>query len=109
MAINCTQENQATQLILENEKIEVLRRFRHYGCSCMHEANADNEVANAKLIDAQARLEALVAELKTSKSSVSAALLKYKKKYVELESEMEVLLTENATLKFQNALLETAL
>jgi hypothetical protein len=73
-----------------------------------NEANADNEVVNEKLIDAQAHLEALMAELKASKSSVSA-LLKYKKKYVELESEMEVLLEENATLKFQNALLETAL
>ena len=55
-----------------------------------------------------ARLEALVAELKTSKSSI-AALLKYKKKYFELESEMEVLLDENETLKFQNSLLESAL
>ena len=99
--------NKATQLILENEKIEVLKDLDNMS-SLYAEANADNEVANTKLIDAQARLEALVAELKTSKSSI-AALLKYKKKYVELESEMEVLLNENATLKFQNALLETAL
>ena len=101
------QENQATELILENEKIEVLRNLDTMA-ALYNEANADNEVVNAKLIEAQARLEALVAELKTSKSSISA-LLKYKKKYVELESEMEVLLTENATLKFQNALLETSL
>ena len=101
------QENQATELILENEKTEVLRNLDNMS-SLYNEANADNEVANAKLIEAQARLEALVEELKTSKSSISA-LLKYKKKYFVLESEMEVLLNENATLKFQNALLETTL
>jgi hypothetical protein len=99
--------NKATELVLENEKSEVVRNLEQMS-SLYAEANADNEVANAKLIEAQARLDVLVAELKASKSSVSA-LLKYKKKYFELESEMEVLLNENETLKFQNALLETAL
>ena len=100
-------ESSETETILQTEKSEVLRNLENMSL-LYNEANADNEVVNEKLIDAQARLEALMAELKASKSSVSA-LLKYKKKYVELESEMEVLLEENATLKFQNALLETAL
>ena len=101
------QESNATEALLENEKTEVLRNLENMS-SLYNEANADNEVANEKLIEAQARLEALMEELKSSKSSVSA-LLKYKKKFFELESEMEVLLDENATLKFQNALLETSL
>ncbi len=101
------QASSETEAILQSEKSEVLRNLENMS-SLYNEANADNEVANEKLIEAQARLETLMAELKASKSSVSA-LLKYKKKYFELESEMEVLLDENATLKFQNALLETSL
>jgi len=101
------QDNKATALLLENEKIEVLKNLENM-TSLYSEANADNEVANEKLIEAQTRLDSLMKELKTSKLTVSA-LLKYKRKYFEMESEMEVLLEENATLKFQNTLLETSL
>ena len=100
-------DNKETEAILQSEKNEVLRDLENMS-SLYNEANADNEVANKKLIEAQARLDALMEELKASKSSVST-LLKYKKKYFQLESEMEVLLEANATLKFQNALLETSL
>ncbi|MDB2493065.1 chromosome partitioning protein ParA [Flavobacteriaceae bacterium] len=101
------QDSEATALLLENEKIEVLKNLENM-TSLYSEANADNEVANEKLIEAQTRLDLLMKELKTSKLTVSA-LLKYKRKYFEMESEMEVLLEENATLKFQNTLLETSL
>ena len=101
------QDNKATALLLENEKIEVLKNLENM-TSLYSEANADNEVANEKLIQAQTRLDSLMKELKTSKLTVSA-LLKYKRKYFEMESEMEVLLEENATLKLQNTLLETSL
>ena len=67
------QESNATEALLENEKTEVLRNLENMS-SLYNEANADNEVANEKLIEAQARLEALMAELKSSKSSVSALL-----------------------------------
>lgn len=101
------QDSEATALLLENEKIEVLKNLENM-TSLYSEANADNELANEKLIEAQTRLDSLMKELKTSKLTVSA-LLKYKRKYFEMESEMEVLLEENATLKFQNTLLETSL
>ena len=101
------QDSEATALLLKNEKIEVLKNLENM-TSLYSEANADNEVANEKLIEAQTRLDSLMKELKTSKLTVSA-LLKYKRKYFEMESEMEVLLEENATLKFQNTLLETSL
>jgi len=101
------QDSEATALLLENEKIEVFKNLENM-TSLYSEANADNEVANEKLIEAQTRLDSLMKELKTSKLTVSA-LLKYKRKYFEMESEMEVLLEENATLKFQNTLLETSL
>ena len=101
------QESEATALLLENEKIEVLKNLENM-TSLYNEANADNKVANEKIIEAQARLDSLKNELKSSKISVST-LLKFKKKYSEMESEMEVLLEENTTLKFQNTLLETSL
>ena len=101
------QDSEATALLLKNEKIEVLKNLENM-TSLYSEANADNEVANEKLIEAQTRLDSLMKELKTSKLTVSA-LLKYKRKYFEMESEMGVLLEENATLKFQNTLLETSL
>ena len=101
------QDHKATALALENEKTEVLKNLENMS-SLYNEANADNEVANEKLIHAQTRLDSLMKELKSSKLTVSA-LLKYKKKYFNMESEMEVLLEENATLKFQNTLLETSL
>lgn len=101
------QDSEATALLLKNEKIEVLKNLENM-TSLYSEANADNELANEKLIEAQTRLDSLMKELKTSKLTVSA-LLKYKRKYFEMESEMEVLLEENATLKFQNTLLETSL
>lgn len=101
------QDHKATALVLENEKTEVLKNLENMS-SLYNEANADNEVANEKLIHAQTRLDSLMKELKSSKLTVSA-LLKYKKKYFNMESEMEVLLEENATLKFQNTLLETSL
>ena len=101
------QDSEATALLLKNEKIEVLKNLENM-TSLYSETNADNELANEKLIEAQTRLDSLMKELKTSKLTVSA-LLKYKRKYFEMESEMEVLLEENATLKFQNTLLETSL
>ena len=78
------QDSEATALLLENEKIEVLKNLENM-TSLYSEANADNEVANEKLIEAQTRLDSLMKELKTSKLTVSA-LLKYKKKYFNLES-----------------------
>ena len=101
------QDHKATTLVLENEKTDVLRNLENMS-ALYNEANADNQVANEKLTEAQTRLDSLMNELKSSKLTVST-LLKYKKKYFDLESEMEVLLEENATLKFQNTLLETSL
>ncbi len=101
------QNHTATAIQLENEKTEVLKNLENMS-SLYAEANADNEVANEKLYEAQERLDALKEALKKSKLSVST-LFKYKKKYTELESEMEMLLNENAALKLQNLQLETAL
>jgi hypothetical protein len=55
-------ESSETEMILQTEKSEVLRNLENMSL-LYNEANADNEVVNEKLIDAQARLEALMAEL----------------------------------------------
>ena len=101
------QESAATQLQLETEKTEVMNNLDEI-TSLYAEAISDNKVVNSRLEGALARLEALKKELETSEASISS-LMRYKKKYFELESEMEVLLNENAVLKLENLQLETSL
>ena len=101
------QESAATQLQLETEKTEVMNNLDEI-TSLYAEAISDNKVVNSRLEGALARLEVLKKELETSEASISS-LMRYKKKYFELESEMEVLLNENAVLKLENLQLETSL
>jgi hypothetical protein len=101
------QDGVATEVQLEKEKTEVMKNLDEI-TSLYSEAIADNKVVNTKLVAALDRLQALKTELKKSKTSVSS-LMRYKRKYFELESEMEVLLNENAVLKFENSLLTTSL
>lgn len=101
------QDSLATQVQLENEKTEVLNNLDSI-TALYSEAISDNEVTNTKLEGALDRLEALKKELKQSKASITS-LMSYKKKYFELESEMEVLLNENAVLKIENSQLGTSL
>ena len=101
------QDGVATEVQLEKEKTEVMKNLDEI-TSLYSEAIADNKVVNTKLVAALDRLQALKTELKKSKTSVSS-LMRYKKKYFELESEMEVLLNENAVLKLENSQLATSL
>ena len=104
---NMHQDSVATELQLENEKTEVMNNLDEI-TFLYSEAIADNKVVNTKLEDALDRLKALKIELKKSETTVSS-LMRYKRKYFELESEMEVLLNENAVLKFENSQLTTSL
>ena len=72
------------------------------------EAIGDNEVANAKLVEARGRIQGLVDSLKVSDNNVRS-LWRYKKKFLALEDEMDDLLAENDSLKVENALLATVL
>jgi hypothetical protein len=101
------QDSVATELQLENEKTEVMNNLDEI-TFLYSEAIADNKVVNTKLEDALDRLKALKIELKKSETTVSS-LMRYKKKYFELESEMEVLLNENTVLKLENLQLTTTL
>lgn len=68
----------------------------------------ENEAANQDLVEARERIQGLMDSLKVSQNSVSS-LWNYKKKYLSLQEEMNVLLTENDKLKIENSLLATSL
>lgn len=71
-------------------------------------AIGENKVANQDLVDARNRIQGLMDSLKISQNSVNS-LWSYKKKYLSLQEEMNVLLTENDKLKIENSLLATSL
>jgi len=68
----------------------------------------ENEVANQNLIDAKERIQGLMDSLQVSQNSVNS-LWRYKKKYMALQEEMNVLLAQNDSLRVQNELLATSL
>ncbi len=68
----------------------------------------ENEVTNQNLVEARERIQGLMDSLKISQNSVNS-LWRYKKKFLALQEEMDVLLTENDKLKVENELLATTL
>lgn len=71
-------------------------------------AIGENKIANEDLAEARSRIQGLMDSLKISQNSVNS-LMSFRKKYLSLQEEMNVLLTENDKLKIQNALLSTSL
>ncbi|WP_274475491.1 chromosome partitioning protein ParA [Mangrovimonas aestuarii] len=74
----------------------------------LKKANDDNEIKNAKLEEAQSRIQGLIDSLKISENNVQS-LWKYKQKYISLQKEMNALLDENETLKIENSYLAATL
>jgi len=68
----------------------------------------ENEVANNNLTEAKERIQGLMDSLKISETNVKS-LWRYKKKYLSLQEEMDVLLIENDRLTLENELLATSL
>lgn len=68
----------------------------------------ENDSANKDLVQARDRINGLMDSLKVSQNSLSS-LWSYKKKFLSLQEEMNVLLTENDKLKIENSLLATSL
>ncbi len=71
-------------------------------------AIGENEIANQDLVAAKERIQGLMDSLKISQNSVNS-LWRYKKKFLALQEEMDVLLAENDRLKVENELLATSL
>lgn len=71
-------------------------------------AIGENDITNERLAEARGRIQGLMDSLKVSQNSVSN-LWKYRKKFLALEEEMSILMTENDLLKVENSLLASSL
>ncbi|MGV6832513.1 MAG: chromosome partitioning protein ParA [bacterium] len=100
-------ESKITQQELTDEKTRVLTDLNNMAAQ-YDVALSDNKVANEKLVEARDRIKGLIDSLKVSQNSVSS-LWRYKKKFLALQDEMDVLLAENDSLKVENRLLATSL
>ena len=101
---NEKKENEAT---LTSEKNQVMADLSSMAKQ-YDVAIGENEVANQNLVEARGRIQGLMDSLKISQNSVNS-LWRYKKKFMALQKEMDVLLTENDKLKVENELLATSL
>lgn len=71
-------------------------------------AIGENKATNNQLVEARERIQGLMDSLKVSQNSVNS-LWRYKKQFLALQEEMDVLLAENDKLKVENQLLATSL
>lgn len=100
-------ESADTERQLTEEKALVLKDLNNMAAQ-FDVAIGENEVANQKLIDARERIKGLMDSLKVSDNNVRS-LWRYKKKFLALQQEMDVILAENDSLKVENVLLATSL
>lgn len=104
---NLYNDSKDTEAQLREEKTLVLKDLSNMA-EQYDIAIGENQSANAKLVEARERLKGLIDSLKVSENSVKS-LWRYKKKYLALQEEMDVLLAENDSLKVENRLLATSL
>lgn len=100
-------EKQENEKMLVNEKKQVMNDLNNMAKD-YDEAIAESDVKNQDLIAARERIQGLMDSLKVSQNSVGS-LWNYKKKYMALQEEMDVLLTENDRLKGENQYLASSL
>ena len=100
-------EKQETEKTLVNEKQQVMNDLNSMAQQ-YDEAIAESEIKNQDLVAARGRIQGLMDSLKVSQNSVNS-LWRYKKKFLSLQEEMDVLLEENDRLKVENELLATSL
>jgi len=104
---NLYNDSENTQRQLTEEKALVLKDLNNMAQQ-YDAAIGDNEVANAKLVEARGRIEGLMDSLKVSDNNVRS-LWRYKKKFLALQDEMDNILAENDSLKVENSFLATSL
>jgi hypothetical protein len=100
-------DKKETEAVLTKEKEQVMADLNNMAKQ-YDIAIGENEVANQNLVEARARIEGLMDSLKISQNSVNS-LWRYKKQFLALQEEMDVLLAENDKLKVENSLLATSL
>lgn len=100
-------EKKENEALLVKEKKQVMNDLTIMAKQ-YDDAIGENEVSNAKLVEARERIQGLMDSLKISQTSVNS-LWRYKKKFASLQKEMDVLLEENDRLKVENEFLATSL
>lgn len=105
--INLKSESDKTNKELTEQKQLVMNDLNNMAKQ-YDEAMGENEVANQNLLEAKARIQGLIDSLKISDNNVKT-LWRYKKKYLSLQKEMDVLLAQNDSLRVENKYLATSL
>lgn len=100
-------EKKENEAVLTNEKKQVMAELSDMA-NKYDIAISENEVANQDLVEARGRIQGLMDSLKISQNSVNS-LWRYKKQFLALQEEMDVLLAENDKLKVENSLLASSL
>lgn len=101
------QEHNKVQNELTEEKTKVLNELNQMAVQ-YDVAMSENTVVNQNLVDAKERILGLMESLEASETNVKN-LWKYKSKYLALQKEMDVILTENDKLRVENQMLATTL
>jgi len=105
--LNLYNDKKDNELALTKEKDQVMKDL-NVMAQQYDVAIENNTIANDDLLDARERIQGLIDSLKVSQNSVNS-LWSYKKKFMALQDEMNVLMTENGKLKSENSLLATSL
>ena len=100
-------EKQENEKTLMSEKQQVMSDLNNMAKD-YDEAIAESDVKNQDLIMARERIQGLMDSLKVSQNSVGN-LWSYTKKYMAMQEEMDIVLTENDRLKGENQYLATSL
>lgn len=100
-------DKKESEKILISEKQQVMNDLNNMAKD-YDEAIAESEVKNQDLIEARSRIQGLMDSLKVSQNSVNS-LWSYRKKFLALEEEMDILLSENDRLKGENQYLASSL
>jgi regulator of replication initiation timing len=100
-------DNKETEKTLVTEKQQVMNDLNNMAKQ-YDQAIAESEVKNQDLIAARERIQGLMDSLKVSQTSVNS-LWRYKKKFLALQEEMDILMEENGRLKVENEYLATSL
>ncbi|MDH7912514.1 chromosome partitioning protein ParA [Winogradskyella sp. SYSU M77433] len=100
-------DKQETEKVLVGEKKQIQHELDNMLVQ-YDEAIAESKVKNQDLIAARERIQGLMDSLKVSQTSVNS-LWRYKKKFLALQEEMDVLMKENDRLKGENEYLASSL
>jgi len=100
-------EKQENEAVLMSEKQQVMNDLssmaKQYDLAIQ-----ENDMTNADLVEARDRIQGLMDSLKISQNSVNS-LWRYKKKFLALQDEMDVLMAQNDSLRVENEYLATSL